>query len=672
MRRTKPSTAKIVALVALAVCLLAAHALPAGAAEAKGVLTGSYNSLRDGWDPGEPSLSPATVQSPGFGELFTTKLAGQIYAQPLVVGNTVVVTTEKANAYGVNATTGAVIWKRAFGTPFKASTIGCSDLKPDIGSTATPVIDPATETVYLTTRLQEGKGIAGSHWYLQALSASTGQEKAGFPIEIKGTPYNTPGIPFNEGHEFARPALLLLGGVVYVAFASNCDINPYRGIVVGVNASSGAISTMWSDEAGAGAGASSQSGIWQSGSGLVSDIPGRIIVTTGNGVSPQPAPSNKPPETESESVVGLSVGAGGKITASQFFAPSNAPALDQADEDFGSGGPIALPTEYFGTKAHPHLLVQVGKDGRIFLLDADNMGGYKQGKGGADEVLQTLGPFHGVWGRPAAYGGQGGWVYELESSGGGQLRALRYGTSSGGVPQLSSAATSSETFGYSSGSPIVTSNGTAAGSAVVWVIYTSSPKGTGGQLRAYNATASGGTLPLLWSGSIGKAIKFSVPTAYQGRVYVGTLNGRLYAFGPSGKAAVQAAPVEAGSVAVGQSTTVTLPALVTRALTLTAPVSASGVEAAPNPLGPLIEGAGGAKTAGPSSPPWSGTAPLSRGVLRIVQPRVGTAVLAGATLPLRVRFTPKRPGPVVATVEIHTSAGVESVSVTGYGTAPGV
>ncbi len=186
---------------------------------------------------------------------------------------------------------------------------------------------------------------------------------------------------------------------------------------------------------------------------------------------PSPPKSSEPPETLSESVVGLTVEPSGQLKPSQFFAPSNAPKLDENDEDLGAGGPIALPTEYFGTKSIPHLVVQVGKDGRVFLVNADNMGGYRQGPEEGDAVLQTLGPFVGVWGHPAAYGGQGGWVYMLESAGGGNLQALSYGLNGEGEPALSVAGTSSESFGYTSGSPLVTSNGTTTGSAVVWVVY---------------------------------------------------------------------------------------------------------------------------------------------------------------------------------------------------------
>ena len=655
------------AVAACAVLLLLLLAAPA--ARAANVTTAGYNNLRDDWDAGEPGLGPATVQSAGFGKLFATKLEGAIYAQPLVYEGRLIVTTEKADAYALDPASGTVLWKREFGKPFKASTIGCSDLKPELGSTSTPVIDSSTGTIYLTTRLQVGKKIAGARWYLQAISAATGEERPGFPVQISGTPYNTPGVPFNEGFAMQRPGLLLLNGVVYVAFASNCDITPYRGIVAGYNAASGALTSMWSDESGVGTDESSEAGIWQSGGGLVSDVPGRIVLASGNGVSPSPSPSGSPPATLSESVLGLTVGAGGQLAPSQFFAPSDAPTLDQNDEDLGSGGPIALPAESFGTKAHPHLVVEDGKDGRVFLIDADNMGGYRQGPKGGDAVLQTLGPFDGVWGHPAAYGGQGGWVYVLESAGGGFLRALSYGLNGEGAPQLSSAATSTESFGYTSGSPLVTSNGTTAGSAVVWVVYASGPNGGASQLRAYQAIPSGGTLQLLWSDKIGRSSKFSVPTAYEGRVYVGTRNGQLIAFGSSAAAPVQAGAVDAGSVEVGESRALMLPVSATRNVTITGPVTVEGVEVAPAPQSP---GTTTAATAGPSKIPPSGTGSLARGVVTVSQPQLGAAVSAGATLPLRVTFRPVHAGPVVGSIQIPTSAGTRSVAFIGYGSAPGL
>ncbi len=586
---------RVVIAALAAVVVVAGVVTPIAVALAAGtpnVTTAGYSNLRDNWDPNEPALSSTAVTSSKFGQLFSTALDGSVYAQPLVINGTVIVTTENASAYGINATTGAIEWHRKFGTPFAAATIGCSDLTPNLGSTATPVVDPATGTVYVTTRLETGTGgLANAHWYLQAISAATGTEVSGFPVRIAGTPTDTPGVPFNESYSQNRPGLLLLGGTVYIGFASDCDFTPYRGVVVGVSTTTKKV-TMWSDESGIGTDQNSQAGIWQSGGGLVSDGPNRIILTTGNGVSPQPAGSGTPPATLSESVIRLTVNANGSLTPAQFFAPSDAATLDANDEDFGSGGPIALPPADFGTSAHPDLVVAVGKEGKIFLVDANHMGGFKQGPSGSNAALQQLGPFGGVWGHPAAYGGQGGWVYVLESAGGGYLRALSYGLSGQGVPKLVSDGTSTGSFGYTSGSPLVTSNGTTPGSALVWVVYSSGPSGNGAQLRAYDAIPTKGVMRLLWSAPIGVAPKFVTPTAWDGRVFVGTRGGRLLAFGTSSAAPVQAAAVDFGSVPVGSSKTLTVDASTTQPLTVTGPVTASG-----------YQGAGGAAPAGPPRRP---------------------------------------------------------------------
>jgi hypothetical protein len=633
------------------------------------VTTEDFDTLRTGWDPNEPALAPATVQASTFGKVFSRKVKGSVYAQPLVVNGTLIVTTEKAKAYGINPTTGVIEWTRSFGTPFLASEIGCGDLTPDLGSTSTPVADPATGVVYMTTRTQKPgtTGIAHSRWQLQAFAASTGQEVSGFPVQIQGTPDDTPGIPFNGNYAMQRPGLLLLNGVVYMGFASDCDDTPYRGIVAGVSTQTHTITDMWSDESGVGADQNSMAGIWQSGGGLVSDGSNQIVFATGNGLTAGVAPGKTPPDTFSESVVQLTVGSNGKLTPTDYFSPADAGDLDAADTDFGSGGPVALPPADFGTPAHPNLLVQEGKDGRIFLLDGNNLGGREQGPGQTDDVLQTLGPFNGVWGHPAAYGGEGGWVYIVESAGGGNLRALSYGLNGSGVPQLTSSGTSTQTFGYTSGSPIVTSNGTTAGSAVVWAVYSSGSSGTGAQLRAYSAVPSAGVLSLLWSIPIGTASKFSTPTSYNGRVYVGTRDGHVIAFGSSAAAPLQAPAANFGHVPVGSSRTVTVPVTAGRDLTVTGVSAASGVVNVPGRTGAV---AANLPPGAESSSPLPGTAPVGRGTFS-VSIRTG-AVRAGATVPLRVTFRPHGAGPVVGDVVVRTSAGPRTVTLMGYGTAPGL
>ena len=112
--------------------------------------TVSQDLLRTGWDQAEPSLSASTVGSSTFGQLFATNVNGQVYAQPLVVNGTVVVSTENDFVYGLDPATGAIKWTDNFGPAWPASTVGCADLVPNLGSTTTGVYDPASGMVYLT------------------------------------------------------------------------------------------------------------------------------------------------------------------------------------------------------------------------------------------------------------------------------------------------------------------------------------------------------------------------------------------------------------------------------------------------------------------------------------------------------------------------------------------
>src|SRR5207245_1520282 len=111
-----------------------------------------------------------------------------------------------------------------------------------------------------------------------------------------------------------------------------------------------------------------------------------------------PTPGNTPPDSLGEAMVRAEVQADGSLRAADFFTPSNANELDRDDRDLGSGGPIALPEEYFG--ASPKLAVGVGKEGIVYLFDRDNLGGYRQGAGGVDGTLNRVSADAGAWSRP--------------------------------------------------------------------------------------------------------------------------------------------------------------------------------------------------------------------------------------------------------------------------------
>ncbi|MFH8733531.1 MULTISPECIES: choice-of-anchor D domain-containing protein [unclassified Streptomyces] len=626
--RGQRSRHRLLALISGCLLLATGGALPSQAAPPRraDVSTVSFDNLRTGWDRNEPGLAPSQVSSSDFGQQFSTAVDGQVYAQPLVAGKTVVAATENAKVYGLDSATGKVNWTKDVGPFWPASAIGCGDLTPNYGVTSTPVYDAATQTVYLTAKVNDGPDTSHPSWYVHALDASTGTERSGWPVKVQGAPVNDPSHPFNAFTAAQRPGLLLMDGTIYAGFASHCDIGPYVGYVLGVNTTTRK-TTLWAAEDSA---ANGMAGIWLSGGGLVSDGPGRIFFTTGNGVSPAPGPGSNPPGQLAESVVRLGVNSDGTMSAQDFFSPSNAPILDQNDTDLGSGGPTALPGPVFGTSAHPHLMVQIGKDGRLFLLDRDNLGGRSQGAGGSDGVLSVFGPYEGVWGHPAAYGAEGGYVYTIGSEG--PLRAFAYGVNGAGQPALTNTGTSTGKFGYTSGSPVVTSTGTTPGSALVWTIYSRGSNGAGGELRAYDAVPVNGTLNLRYSVPIGTASKFSVPATDGGRVYVGTRDGHVLAFGRPAATALSGSPVDFGQVAVGATGRATAKVTATRDVTVSAVSTPSGSRFSAAPTG------------------------------------LPVTLHSGDTYSVPVSFAPTAPGADTSVLTFTTNLGDIGFGLTGYGT----
>jgi hypothetical protein len=617
--------AVLAALVAVALVAVGVIALRPARAD---VFTVSNDNLRTAWDSGEPELGPASVSSSDFGEQFAAQLDGQVYAQPLVVGDTLVVATEHNTIYGLDPATGSQKWSRSVGKSWPSSAIGCGDLTPEIGITSTPVYDPATSSLYFAAKVNDGADAKQPHWYMHAVDPSNGKERTGWPVTIAGAPSNDKSSAFDAMHEMQRPGLLLQDGVVYAAFGAHCDFKPYRGYVAGVSTSTAKMTSLWATEVGA---SNQGAGIWQSGGGLVSDGAGRAFLTTGNGVMPPAGPGTSPPGTLSESVVRLQTNPDKSLSTADFFSPANAPTLDTNDTDLGAGGPIALP-DTFGTPNNPHVLVQQGKDGRIFLLDRDGLGGRSQGPSGTDAALGKVGPFQGQWGHPAAWSGDGGYVYVVGN--GGPLRALKSGAING-KPALSAVGTSSDWFPYTSGSPVVTSNGSASGSGVVWVVQTGGSTGVNAQLRAYSAVPDGtGNLPSLYSAPIGTASKFAVPATSGGHVYVGTRDGKVLGFGRPAKSVLTGSPVDFGSVAVGDTTTKTMTLTATKALNIT------GIS---------------------TSTPFA-----------VTPPPLPHALAAGDGIDMPVSYTPGAPGAATGILSVTTDAGTVAFSLSGVGTQAGL
>lgn len=513
-------------------------------------VTAAAEALRTSWYPDEPQLTPQLLEEEGaFAQNFEVPVQGQVYAQPLVSGRTLLVATEDNRIYGIDSRTGEAKWERNVGTPWNSGDIGCEDLFPHVGVTGTPVIDPNTNTAYFFSKTYESGESGPAEWRMHAVDLATGAERAGFPVTIAGEAENLLATSFNPTYQLQRPALLLMNGVVYAGFGGHCDISPFHGWIVGVS-TSGQIRTMWATTEEPHDGAA----IWMGGGGIASDREGQILFATGNSWSPNKGPGNQPHEGHlGDSVVRAQIEPDGTLKPKDFFAPYNSVELDLEDLDLGSGAPLPLPSPYFGTESTPHLLVQVGKAGLVYLLNRDNLGGMKQGPEEKNADLGETQLQNGVWGSSATWPGDGGYVYVPapgEEPGNGALEILKYEVGTLGNPELSVVARATG-LEFGSGSPIVTSDGATDGSGIVWISHCPEAfKCEHSTLNAYAAVPSGSEPEPLWSAEIGISNKFVRPLASEERIYVGTRDGHVYAFGPTHHTlTVQREAAEGGSVA---------------------------------------------------------------------------------------------------------------------------
>ena len=509
------------------------------AAASLNVLTYHNDNARTGANTAETVLTPANVNACGFGKVFSLPVDGQIYAEPLYMSgvaidgkgthNVVFACTmhdtvyafDADNASGLNA---VPLWSRSFINPPDVTSVpysdlgnGYGDIEKEVGICGTPVIDATSNTMYLVAKTKETSGSTINYVQrLHALDVTSGAEKFGGPLTItasaSGTGYNgaygvfedvSQGVAFNPRNEHQRSALLLVNGIVYVAWAAHEDHDAYHGWLMAftVNQSTQTLSRSAVFCATPNGG---RAGVWQGGCGPASDASGAIYFATGNG-SFSPATSNY-----GDAFVKLTQGAN-SLTVASYFTPSNQAALDSVDADLGSGGLLVLPDQP-GTQ--PHVMVGCGKEGKIYLVNRDSLGGY----GAVDNVLQEIGGANnGIWGVPAYWNSH---VFF-----GSQGDSLKSFTLANGQLSTSPDSRSAAAFGYPGATPVVSANGNANG--IVWALNLGSYGSDGpAVLHAYDATNLANELyNSSQAGSrdlMGQAIKFAVPTVANGKVYVGT------------------------------------------------------------------------------------------------------------------------------------------------------
>jgi hypothetical protein len=486
------------------------------------VITYHNDNARTGQNLSETTLTPTNVNESTFGRLFTIPLDGYVYAQPLYASNVTIpgqgvhnmlfVATEHDSAFAFDADTGQQLWYTSFIDPGKgittvsSSQVGCQDLVPEIGVTGTPVIDPATKTIYMVAKTSENGTI---YQRLHALSIFTGLERPGSPVVIQATvPGSGAGsvngeITFNPLIQHQRISLLYQHGVVEIGWASHCDLGPFHAWVMAYSARTLKKVAVWNSTPNG-----TWGGVWQSGAGLAADSSYNTFVATGNGTFDENAGQGDYGDT----IVKLPPAK--SLTVGDYFTPYNQEYLGQNDIDLGSGGVVLLPDNPGGPNAH--LLVESGKEGSIYLVNRDNMGKYNSNNN--DQIVQFI-PY--VMG--GTFGGPAWWNDSIYFGGSyDAIKQFAFNTSTG-LLSTSPVSESGSTFGFPGVTPSISANGNSA--AILWAVDASAYQSSGpAVLNAYDATNLASALYSSNQNSErdnpGPAVKFTAPTIANGKVYV--------------------------------------------------------------------------------------------------------------------------------------------------------
>lgn len=354
------------------------------------VVTFHNDAARTGQNLTENLLTLSNVNSSQFGKLGFYATDGLVDAQPLYVAsvavpnsgkhNLLIVATEHDSVYAFDADSGATIWHTStFGAgETSADDFQCVAVTPEIGITSTPVIDRwrgANGTVYVVAMTEDLTG--NYHQRLHALDLALGTELSGSPSEISAT-YpgrgdNSDGenVVFDPAQYFERSALLLLNDVIYVSWASHCDVRPYTGWIMGYNASTLSRVSVLNITPNADQGA-----IWMSGGGLAADNAGNVYLAQGNGYFDSTLnPAGFPMEGDYGNAV-LKLSTAGGLSVVDYFEMDDQQAENAHDKDIGSGGVVLLPDVKNGSGQTFHLAVSGGKDGNLYVVNRDSLGGF--------------------------------------------------------------------------------------------------------------------------------------------------------------------------------------------------------------------------------------------------------------------------------------------------------
>lgn len=525
--RTHHLAARVVVQAAALILLTAAATIGQTA-----ITTYHVDNNRTGWNSKEKILTPTNVSSSSFKMLHNVALDGIVDSQPLFVPgvnitagshqgihDVVYVATENDTIYAIDAESGVVLLSPNFG-PAASRPLVCGTPLP-VGITSTPVIDLTTRTMYAITDTQ---GTNGPVYRIHALDLPTLTDKVTPQVvSMSHTLADGSTFTFNAADERQRPALLLTGGSVYAGFSSYCDenVSVSRGLLLGwaVNTLTPLPNNTLTDTQATSPSDFFLSSIWMSGYGPSTDDSGNILFVTGNS---DPSGTTYDGVTNiQESVVKVSPNL---AIVEDLFTPSDQGSLDMTDFDFGSGGVMVLPNQ---PGVFPHLAVAAGKEGNLFLMNEDHLGGYSTTK---NNVLGTYDIGHCACG-PSYFVDPSDGIGRVVTSG--SWNATVYKVNAGpktttlGKVSSSPALVHSLLFGFFT---MISSNGTA--NPIIWAVSrASSSSGNPIYLYAFNPeSVTGGFMQQLVKIEAGNGKANTVPVVANGEVFVASYS-QLQIFG---------------------------------------------------------------------------------------------------------------------------------------------
>jgi len=453
----------------------------------------------------ELALTPATVSSGKFVQLWSVGLDGGIWGQPLYMNgvtiggkarNAVFVTTNNDSVYALDADTGTQLWKTSFLSTGVTAVAGSSlSISSQTGILSTPVIDPVKQVLYVVAETSENNATYFPH-RLHALSIITGKEVTANPELI-----TNPDLP--PVMKFQRPGLLLANGNVYVAFGSIEDRAPYHGLLFSFDATTLEQKAVFNPTP-----TGSEAGLWMSGASPTTDSGGNIYISTGNGTVST--------NNYGESVVKLSP----SLQELDYFTPYDYATLNQNDIDLGSGSVIVVPDQ---AGPFPHELIVCGKPTPIYVLNRDILG--NRGTT-SDNIVQRLdhqvgntGSFRDS-GQPC-YNSPAMWKQNVYFAPNHDVLKMFVLDSSTGMLSATPVSKGAYTYLWPGSDPVVSSSGNTNG--IVWTLDFATAT-----LHANDATDV--SKVLYASPSLGYAIRWVPPTVANGRVYL-ALSSKVAAFG---------------------------------------------------------------------------------------------------------------------------------------------